>query len=253
MPRNCLIDQSCIECGDKGVFNKLLNHYVCSICKHIDKYKLITKTNAKSKYFLKKEDLQQLRAFHGRSSYGPATYYLESDLVELACAKHNLGSDTLYDVLNNWTNEKQRKREQKLKVRTEKKQTLIETRKDELISALQEYGLVLRSDSKLCQLYIDGRTDYSIDDVVKRMCQMKYLFEYCHMDECKNIAYQQYIEELDAGYIPDCSVFDSAEEIALRKYSNGEYPLIFPWFIEYKTQQMVKSVSNQFDAKYFEN
>lgn len=65
------------------------------------------------------------------------------------------------------------------------------------------------------------------------MCEMKYLFEYCHMDDCKQEAYEEYIEELNAGYFLDCSVFERAEEIALNKYSNGYYPAIFPWQ-EYK-------------------
>ena len=58
---------------------------------------------------------------------------------------------------------------------------------------------------------------------------MKYLFEYCHMDECKQIAYENQRDELRAGYFPDCSVFDDAEYIALNKYSNGKYPSVFPW------------------------
>jgi hypothetical protein len=61
------------------------------------------------------------------------------------------------------------------------------------------------------------------------MCQMKYLFEYCHMDECKSEAYDDYNEELRAGYYPDCSVFDRAEDLALNRYSNGHYPVVYPW------------------------
>ncbi len=60
-----------------------------------------------------------------------------------------------------------------------------------------------------------------IQDIVERMCQMKYLFEYCHMDECKEKALEEQRETLEAGYIPDCSVFDEAEIMALDKYSNG--------------------------------
>lgn len=89
-------------------------------------------------------------------------------------------------------------------------------------------GLELRSDSNLCKKYIDGDVK-DLQGVVKRMCQMKYLYDYCHMDECHEIAYEQQCDELNAGYFPDCSVSDQAELIALRKYSNGKYPDNWPW------------------------
>ncbi len=49
------------------------------------------------------------------------------------------------------------------------------------------------------------------------------------MDECKSEAYDDYNEELRAGYYPDCSVFDRAEDLALNRYSNGHYPVVYPW------------------------
>ena len=60
---------------------------------------------------------------------------------------------------------------------------------------------------------------------------MKYLFDYCHMNECQNLAYDEFNEELRAGYYPDRSVFEIAEDMALSKYSNGHYPCVFPWQI----------------------
>ena len=63
------------------------------------------------------------------------------------------------------------------------------------------------------------------------MCEMKYLYEYCHMDECRQIAYEEYLAEKNDGYYPDMSVSDRAEMIALDKYSNGKYPEIFPWLV----------------------
>ena len=49
------------------------------------------------------------------------------------------------------------------------------------------------------------------------------------MDDCKQIAYDNQRKELMAGYIPDCPVFEDAEYIALKKYSNGKYPTVYPW------------------------
>ena len=51
-----------------------------------------------------------------------------------------------------------------------------------LTEALKKAGLDLRSDSKLCQNYIDdnGKRTYKIDInfVVRRMCDMTYLYDY---------------------------------------------------------------------------
>jgi hypothetical protein len=103
--------------------------------------------------------------------------------------------------------------------------------KDKLIKALSKYKLELRDDSLLCHKYIIGKSEYDLEEIVRIMCEMKYLFEYCHMDECKEIAYKEYIAEKKAGYYPDFLVFDNAEVIALNKYSNGKYPEIFPWLV----------------------
>lgn len=102
-------------------------------------------------------------------------------------------------------------------------------RKEILTKALTKAGLELREDSELCKKYISGEIKENKKNIVERMCQMKYLFEYCHMNECKEKAYNNQIETFNAGYFPDCSVFEDAEMIALEKYSNGKYPKIFPW------------------------
>ena len=49
------------------------------------------------------------------------------------------------------------------------------------------------------------------------------------MKDCLHEAEKMQDEEKYEGYILDCSVFDQAEGIALKKYSNGKYPDIFPW------------------------
>jgi hypothetical protein len=117
-------------------------------------------------------------------------------------------------------------------------------RQQQVITALQDAGLELRSDSKLCQKYIDGEP-VNLADVVKRMCQMRYLYDYCNMNECRNIAYNKYKKsqyneydrydrydddgDNDYDERPQYTVSDMAEKIALQKYSNGKYPEIFPW------------------------
>jgi uncharacterized protein YecE (DUF72 family) len=103
-------------------------------------------------------------------------------------------------------------------------------RKQELIDALDEYGLELRSDSKLCEKYIK-LLDSDLDYVVRRMCEMKYLYEYCNMKKELKEVEREHIQTLNAGYIPDMSVFQEAEDNILRRI--GDYPEEWPW-IEYE-------------------
>lgn len=118
-----------------------------------------------------------------------------------------------------------------------KEQELLETRPkriQELIKELNLKGLDLRSDSKYCYNYIDnGEGD--IEDIVERMCQMKYLYDYCEMrNELDNVE-DEHIETIEAGYYPDCSVFDEAEDNILRRIGEyPEYPNKYPWYMKYK-------------------
>lgn len=98
-------------------------------------------------------------------------------------------------------------------------------RKNDLIKALSEKGLELRSDSKLCSKYINTG-EGEIDEIVDRMCQMKYLFDYCDMRKVLHEVGKEYDETLDAGYIPDFRVFDYAEYTILQTTS---YPETWPW------------------------
>lgn len=102
-------------------------------------------------------------------------------------------------------------------------------RKKELVNALNEAGLVLRSDSKLCKKYIEH--DYgNVEYIVERMCQMKYLYDYNDMKSMLDKVGDEYRETLDAGYFPDCGVFPEAEYRILQKIK--QYPKIYPWQIE---------------------
>lgn len=49
------------------------------------------------------------------------------------------------------------------------------------------------------------------------------------MKESYSVAYEEQQEELRTGYFSDCSISEQAEDISLRKYSNGKYPKVFPW------------------------
>lgn len=219
----------CIECNIcNGKRISHLDVILCDICSNLDKYKLITKTIAKNDYFLNEDDLENLQYFNVRCSYKIAKLYKKMDIMIKASIKHNLILDNLADGLNEIKKIKDAKSVARKEKMQSTKQAKLDKRKTDLTNALENIGLVLRNDSKLCQMYIDGKTD-DLDNVVRRMCEMKYLYDYCHMDECKDIAYKEHCDEIKAGYYPDFSVSEIAERIALKKYSNGKYPINWPW------------------------
>ena len=222
----------CVECKiNKGKKSVYFDFYLCSDCRFGDKYTLITKTNAKKKYLLKDEDLDKIDKIIGNSSYGPATYFTVENLTKYLCEKNNLFPDQLDDFITELINQKNIKAELRKKKSDENKKIKMDKRKNKLINELNKYKLQLRNDSVLCQKYIDGESEYDLDEIVLRMCEMKYLYEYCHMDECRRIAYEHYKAEKEAGYYPDMTVSEHAEIIALEKYSNGKYPDTFPWLV----------------------
>ncbi len=93
---------------------------------------------------------------------------------------------------------------------------------------LKKRGLELRKDSALCSSYINGKTDLDINYIVQRIGEMKYLYEYCDMENIKNQVYNDYVfNEYVKNY--EGTISTQAEKIALEKHSHGVYPKIFPW------------------------
>ncbi|KXS08781.1 hypothetical protein M427DRAFT_50325 [Gonapodya prolifera JEL478] len=93
---------------------------------------------------------------------------------------------------------------------------------------LKSAGLELRSDSRLCAKYItSGEGD--LDMIVRRMSEMKWLFEYCNIRKVLDEVEQENIEEWEAGYIPDVPVFDEAEYRVLKAQP---YPRVWPWMYD---------------------
>ena len=224
------MNKTCTNCNNKGRLSTKLQKYVCNDCSKLDEFTLIVKTTAKNTYLFTDDNLYDLDEYKGKTQYGPATYYIKKELDCKACQIYNVDMENLRNFLTNMKLEKDTKKEQKSKLLEEKNKIKMTERKGILTDALNTAGVHFREDSELCHLYIMNKTSMSLENIVKRMCQMKYLYEYCNMDKCRNIAYQKYKEEIRAGYFPDCSVSDMAEDIALERYSNGKYPSdVYPW------------------------
>lgn len=100
-------------------------------------------------------------------------------------------------------------------------------RKDILKAALAEKGLILRSDSKLCEKWMNNEltpTDkyHSIEDVVKCMIECKWCWEYADM-RAKMGAYKVLFE---ANFDPSDKIFSSVKEMILKQ---KPVPKDLPW------------------------
>jgi hypothetical protein len=228
----------CEGCGETKNLSKdrARQFYLCNACDESIEYKLICKSHIKNDYFMDESEMKGCEYFLiDRRSYPMMTLYALKDVIRIFSLQHGIDSKNMDDVKNkinelkNIKNQKQIEKKQKAQ---QKKQTMMGNKKKKLTKALNTYGLELRDDSKLCNGYIDGSIkDWSIDGIVQRMCQMKYLYDYCNMDDCYDKAYEDQQEEYNAGYFPDCSVFEQAEMMALKKC--GGYPEEWPW-LEYE-------------------
>jgi hypothetical protein len=120
-------------------------------------------------YLLSENDLLGIAFYEGKCAFGKgvATFYLKLDVINQACIKYNTNQHELNIVLQSIKNNK----------KIEKKQ--------ELIKALTNVIPTFRFDSVLCEQYINGESEYTVEKIAKRMAEMKYLFEYCHMKKCK--------------------------------------------------------------------
>jgi hypothetical protein len=134
---------------------------------------------------------------------------------------------TRYEIENKLNQLRAKKNERKLKLKNCKNKKKNE-RKEKLVKALEENVLEVRSDSKLCNGYIEGIIKgWNISKMVRRMGEMKYLHEYCDFDYTFIQADEEFKEEIEPGFYPDMTKFERAEEISLNK--NDGYPKIIQW------------------------
>ena len=188
----------------------------------------ITLTNAKKIYKLTYEELKNIKCDirnnpHRRSL--EMYLYDKEQVVNVFKLKYGLLDD--YDVeckLKDFENKRNELSNKRLLNAMNSKLK----RKKDLETLMAQYKLPIRGDSKLCKGFIDGSIkDYTVEEVVRRMCEMKFLYDYANIKDAFDEAREEQEEEFNAGYIPDCSLFEMAELIALKKC--GGYPEVFPW------------------------
>ncbi len=226
----------CEECGAPNAkICKAHDIRLCSDCMKLDEYCMICKTEAKKTYYLTDKDLVNVECTEVANSVyrnSMLCLYNKREIINEFCLKHSIDQyddDAIENKLEELADAKKnaalKREENAMKRRL--------NRKKKLIKELELYGLELRSDSKLCKSYIDGTAkEWTLEEIITRMCEMKFLYEYCKMDKCYKEAERRQCEELNAGYIPDVPVEVDAEWIALKKYTkNGKYPKKWPWLV----------------------
>jgi len=212
-----------------GKIAKWLDLRLCDECCELPSYKLICKTTIKKQYCLTDKEITKLNTYSVRNPYyrhAPEMILVRLyDVYEYLCQKHNCNVAQLTVILDSiHQNREKRKHTMSLK-REESKNN----RKILLEKALNEYQLVIRDDSKLCHGYIDGTIkDWTIPQIVNRMCQMRYLYDYCNFDEIYEKVWRN-IREYE-HYVDSQEVFDTAEHKVLK--TCGGYPSVFPWMLK---------------------
>ena len=180
-----------------------------------DTEKRITRTEAKTTYFLKDADLECLTCELKKSRQYRNTImklYVLSEIKVLAYR--------IWGGPEGVAAEKERRLKRKAEL-SEKRMAKYHARKQELANALSKYGLKIRKDSKLCAAYLDGGK-YSLKYVVDTCRKMNWLYAKTDYASRLHEVIQQEYEIL--GH---CDTQDEAEDmqsIIIEEHGGGE-----PW------------------------
>jgi hypothetical protein len=195
------------------------------VCPGGDPGAYITQTRALgSEFCLSKKDLALLPRSempnpHYRNA-APMKLFRCSDLWAAALKKHGSASGVFHAAA---------KRDAAATKRARTKAKKAKDRKAELAAALQRYGLTIRSDSFLCKNYLaHGATaEWSLDRVVRRMAEMRFLHD--HTDYSSVLSrirdeYRQNRERYDAQ-----ETAEQAESEVVCNLPEGDWPEQWPW------------------------
>jgi hypothetical protein len=100
--------------------------------------------------------------------------------------------------------------------------------------------------SRLCQKYIHSNPEldekeWTVEKVALKVAEMKFLYDYCNMKWFLDIEPNSINnEKIDPNVFIISPKFERAKQKALRAYSNGRYPVAWPWDYPFKTEHRVK-------------
>ena len=224
----------CEDCNDaKERENEFFAKRLCESCSKDEQYTMICKSTAKKEFYLTDADLEDLQFIekknpHYRSGC-PMILYSKVDVIDVFRNKYCISKEEDVDTTLARLADDRDKRSRKI---LDTKNTKKEQRQVALTEGLNDAGLELRSDSRLCQQYIDGTLDVSIPYIVEIMCEMKYLHEYCDMYKAYNQATEYYRKQgIHRFYRHDKDLENLAIDFALEQNPDceGRYPDQWPW------------------------
>lgn len=184
---------------------------------------LVTAVRARGEEFcLTEKDLSALIVTHAPNPHyrraAPMRLYRRSDLLAAARKKHG-GDDGIRRAV--------RKRAERSAKARNTREAKKDDRRGTLEAALAEQGLRIRSDSFLCDNYLKhGETpQWSLQTVVRRMAQMKFLHEYTRYQWHMGNIRQEYRDMGDRYEVEELR--GEAEHRALRDVHG--WPMRWPW------------------------
>lgn len=236
----------CNDCGIevKGKSRIFFGIAMCKDCiKTTTKFKFIQNCNVYPKYML---DFSLYTHFPS-CIIKHAKFYNEYDIIKLFCRKYNVQEDEInnkvIELKKEWERREKEKQRQELLVREAREKERSE-RRTKLVNELNKYDLQLRADSKLCHGFIDGNLNegnWTVETIAVRMCEVRYLFNYCNMSHYLGEAFDTYrrpryysdddsCDDSSGEYYDSKEIFYIAETKALKK-KNGKYPNKWPWLV----------------------
>ena len=133
----------------------------------------VVKSTAVQTYKLTEKQLSKIPYEEAKNPHyscaAPMKLYPINDIINACFERHK----TL-DGLIRYKHKLYTRRENTIKNKSMKKQL----RRDTLFAALDKIKIIPRSDSRLIYLFIEGKIDLSLEQVVTRLAQIHYLFNY---------------------------------------------------------------------------
>lgn len=225
-----MLNKLCFDCmKPTSCINNFFNIPVCISCQKDNRnLRTVALTTVKNEYLLTSGDIKDLEYRKVPNPYYRTApemiLYLKSDIEALAEKKHN---GKLEDL--------KKEKEIKKKNRRNNKEQLIEKRRNELKEAMSKKKLKIRSDSRLCDNYINGtlNKEWTLDDVVDMCCEMHWLYNYTNykkrLDKELSEEINFYKEWGERYHFP--TVYEDVESDIREEIieDNGGYPNIWPW------------------------
>jgi hypothetical protein len=209
---------------ERGHYSNFYKFKICPTCRVLPEYKTLEINDIRDYYLLKDKELYALNQIYNYDSnykprpandaMGGGLLFLEKDILQICYKKYNTDKENLQKELERLRSLKIEASLKKTAERENKKKATAIKYNEDLRLALIKYKITAQ-DEEQYSVYNYGYHYYIPEGYVIRICQIKYLFEYCDIKR-----------KLDINH--DEETFEMAENYVLSKIGN-KYPSIFPW------------------------